>query len=495
MAFLKKKNSDPEAVTEQAEQSGQTEHTEQTEPEKPAGKHKLGKKEKGVIEKVADAKNVKEVGREYLSFENLLVNVQSYMSTKYAVELYDSEQRAAMKKLIEQYMKDNNYYVPHMTLSEVSEALYVEMAEYSFLTKWLKRTDIEEININAWNDVQIIPAHGKPFKSEEHFKSPTHAVDVVKRLLHNNKITFDASKPIVTGFLGTNIRITATHTVIVGEKTGVAASIRIVNPAKITSSQFIDSETCTEEMYNFLVDCFIHGISQVFAGETGSGKTTFMADIMSHFPSEKRLITIEEKVREFNLIKTDDKGNVLNNVVHLVTRETDDPSKDVTMQKLLTACLTMHPNALCVAEMKSNEAWEAQEAARTGHTVLTTTHASSTHGIYSRLATLCLQKYAEVPYDIIISLVAEAFPLGIYMKQLEDGSRRLMEIAECELTGHGEYTTRSIYRYDIISEEKGADGNVVIKGRFVKANPPSDAFMKRLRDNGVSAGRLEIYGR
>ncbi len=492
MAFLKKKNSDTEAVNEQSEQSEKTEHTES---KKPAGKLKHSKKEKGVIEKAADAKNVKEVEREFLSFENLLEKVQSYMSTKYAVELYDAEQRAAMKKLIEQFMKDNNYYVPHMTLSEASERLYVEMAEYSFLTKWLKRTDIEEININAWNDVQIIPARGKPFKSEEHFKSPTHAVDVVKRLLHNNKITFDASKPIVTGFLGTNIRITATHTVIVGEKTGVAASIRIVNPAKITSSQFIGSGTCSEEMYNFLVDCFIHGISQVFAGETGSGKTTFMADIMSHFPAEKRLITIEEKVREFNLIKTDNEGNVLNNVVHLVTRETDDPSKDVTMQKLLTACLTMHPNALCVAEMKSNEAWEAQEAARTGHTVLTTTHASSTHGIYSRLATLCLQKYAEVPYDIIISLVAEAFPLGIYMKQLEDGSRRLMEIAECELTGHGEYKTRTIYRYDIISEEKGENGNVVIQGRFVKANPPSDALLKRLRENGVSAERLRIYGR
>lgn len=479
--FLKKKKSpETDAVSEQEA------------PE--AKKKKRGKKEKGVIEKVADAKNVKEVEREYLTFDNLLKKVQQHMSSKYAVELYDSEQRAAMKKLIEQYMKDNNYYVPNMTLGDVSERLYVEMAEYSFLTAYLRRTDIEEININAWDDVQIIPARGKPFKSPEHFKSATHAIDVVKRLLHNNKITFDASKPIVTGFLGHNIRITATHTVVVGESTGVSASIRIVNPAKITSSQFIDNNTCTEEMYNFLVDCFIHGISQVYAGETGSGKTTFMADIMSHFPDYKRLITIEEKVREFNLIRRDGEGNVLNNVVHLVTRETDDPSKDVTMQRLLTACLTMHPNALCVAEMKSNEAWEAQEAARTGHTVLTTTHASSTHGIYSRLATLCLQKYAEVPYDIIISLVAEAFPLGIYMKQLEDGSRRLMEIAECVLTGHGEYTTRSLYRFDIVSEEKNADGSIEINGRFVKANPPTDAFMKRLRDNGVSARRLSVYG-
>ena len=87
-----------------------------------------------------------------------------------------------------------------------------------------------------------------------------------------------------------------------------------------------------------------------------SGYTDIVSEKSGNNGHYKRLITIEEKVREFNLIRRDGEGNVLNNVVHLVTRETDDPSKDVTMQRLLTACLTMHPNALCVAEMKSNEA-------------------------------------------------------------------------------------------------------------------------------------------
>lgn len=102
-------------------------------------------------------------------------------------------------------MKDNNYYIAGVTLADAADQLYREMAEYSFLTPLLARKDIEEININAWDDIQIIPSKGKPYKLEEHFTSPQHALDVVRRMLHNNKLVFDASRPLVTGFLDKNI--------------------------------------------------------------------------------------------------------------------------------------------------------------------------------------------------------------------------------------------------------------------------------------------------
>ncbi len=441
------------------------------------------KKKKGEIT-VADSGNVKEVARQMVTFEQLLKEVQLYMSKKYANELYAADKREVMKQLIKQFMKDNNYYIPNMSLADAAERLYVEMAEYSFLTPYLQRKDIEEININSWDDIQIIPSRGKTYKLSEHFTSPQHAIDVIRRLLHNNKLVFDSSRPIVTGYLGKNIRITAVHTIVVGEDIGVTASIRIVNASKITREQFIENQMCTPEMYEFLQVTYIHGISQVYAGGTGSGKTTFMADIMSHYPNDRRLITIEKSVREFDLVKRDENGRVINNVMHLVTHDSDDESKSVTMQKLLTASLTMDPDSICVAEMKNEEAWEAQEAARTGHTVLTTTHASNINGIYSRLATLCLQKYSNVPYDIIISLVTDAFPIGIFLKKLDDGKRHLMEIAECESDGRGNYSTRTLWKYEVFSETQTENG-IEINGGFVRVNPISENLSKRLHENGV----------
>lgn len=485
--FNSNKNSEKPALSSEKENLAGEKSTASAEASAPKGR----KRKRGEIN-VADSGNVKEVARQMISFEQLLKQVQIFMSQKYSNELYAADKRDIMKQLIKQFMKDNNYYIPNVTLAEAAERLYVEMAEYSFLTPYLQRKDIEEININAWDDIQIIPSKGRTYKLKEHFTSPQHAIDVIRRLLHNNKLVFDASRPIVTGYLGKNIRITAVHTIVVGEDIGVTASIRIVNASKISKEQFIEYQMCEEEMYDFLLETYIHGISQVYAGGTGSGKTTFMADIMSRFPHDRRLITIEKSVREFDLVQRDENGEVVNNVVHMVTHDSDDESKSVTMQKLLTASLTMDPDSICVAEMKNEEAWEAQEAARTGHTVLTTTHASNIQGIYSRLATLCLQKYSAVPYDIIISLVTEAFPIGVFLKKLDDGKRHIMEIAECESDGKGNYTTRTLWKYEVLSEIQTEHG-VEIDGRFVRVSPISENLSRRLHENGIPYDKLRKF--
>ena len=231
------------------------------------------KRKKGEVV-IADSGNVKEVSRVMLKFDQLLHATQEYMSKTYGLELYSSDKRDTMKQLIKQYMKDNNYYIAGVTLADAADQLYREMAEYSFLTPLLARKDIEEININAWNDIQIIHSKGRPYKLSEHFSSPQHALDVVRRMLHNNNQVFDASKPLVTGFLDKNIRISAVHELVVGKDVGVAVSIRIVNPCKITKQQFIDSEMCTEEIYDFLVVSFALGAPQ-FWQKLASGALTF----------------------------------------------------------------------------------------------------------------------------------------------------------------------------------------------------------------------------
>jgi pilus assembly protein CpaF len=153
----------------------------------------------------------------------------------------------------------------------------------------------------------------------------------------------------------------------------------------------------------------------------------------------------------------------------------------------------MHPDGIVVAEMKNEESWEAQEASHTGHTVLTTTHASSTHGIYTRLVTLCLQKYSSVPFSIITRLVCEAFPIAVFMKQLEDGSRHLMEIAECSYREGDKYDIRPLWTYEVRDEQRDDDGKVTINGEFVRRNSISDGLKQRLLENGMPQKLLSKY--
>lgn len=442
------------------------------------------------------AANENTASKVYVSFDNLLHKTQSHMAETYGERLFELD-RTTIENYIRQYIQSEKIYVKEgsadRSLSDLVSALYGEMAEYSVITPYLKRDDVEEININAWNDIQIIPSHGETYKLKDSFRSPEHAFDTVRRLLRNSKSLLDSSRPISTGFIGKNIRVTAISNDIVGSEAGVAASIRIVNAKKLTKEDFFRNGTCTVDMYDFLSTCFIGGISECFAGETGSGKTTIMADIMSNYPINRRLITIEKSVREFDLVKRDEHGKVINNVLHLVTRESDDKNKCVTMNDLLTTSLTMDPDAICVAEMKNEEAWAAQEAARTGHAVLTTTHAGSAHGVYTRLATLCLQAYSNIPYDVIIRLVCEAFPIAIYQHKLDDGVRRVTEIAEC-IYNDGDYKTIPIYKYQISRKYKDTDtGKYVIEGDFVKKNNISNGLRNRLLQNGVDEITLNRF--
>lgn len=48
--------------------------------------------------------NIKEIERIHIPFDELLSKVQQYMSTKYSVDLYRSDNRELMKQLIQQYM-------------------------------------------------------------------------------------------------------------------------------------------------------------------------------------------------------------------------------------------------------------------------------------------------------------------------------------------------------------------------------------------------------
>ena len=263
----------------------------------------------------------------------------------------------------------------------------------------------------------------------------------------------------------------------------------IVNPKKLSRDDFISYGTATAEMLDFLTEVLRFGLSICVTGSTGSGKTTLMSWILSTIPNEKRIFTIENGCREFDLVKEDAEGNVINNVVHTVTRFSDDPKQNYDQERLLEFALTCNPDIVCVGEMKSAEAFAAQEAARTGHAVITTTHANSCKATYYRMVTLCTQKY-DMGDKTLYNLVTEAFPIVLFVKKLEDNSRRVMEITECELLEDGTRQLHTLYRYHV-SETSIEDGKVKVHGEFQKVSSISASLQKRLLENGMPPRLLE----
>ncbi len=430
----------------------------------------------------------------YMYFPQVLRRVQEYISSNYAVLISDEnieDCKTKMKSYIKKYIEDNKFKVDGFTSINLIDRLYTEMAEFSFITKYLNRDDIEEININSYDDIKITYANGDIIPSEEHFNSPTHAMDVIRRLLHQSGMILDNSQPIVVGHLSDKIRITAIARGIVDKGVGVSVSIRIVNPRKLTKQDFIQGGTASEQMMDFLELAHRYGESICFTGATSSGKTTLMSYILSTLPNNKRIFTIENETREFNLIKKNDKGEVINNVIHTVTRHSDDPKQSITMAKLLETALTVNPDYICVAEMKSDEAFYAQESARSGHGVSTTIHANSCIATYYRMVTLCKQRY-DMDEKTLYNLVTEAFPIVMFCKKLEDNTRHIMEITECLIKEGGNREIRTLYKYNV-TDNIEADGKIKIIGYYEKVNDISKTMQRRLLENGMSKAELSKF--
>ncbi len=428
----------------------------------------------------------------YSDLSDVISRTQHYFTKNYTALIDNkniTEAEIMTKNYIKKYIEDENFNVENYKTDELVIRIYEEMAEFGLLSKYLKDNTVEEININSWEDIKITYENGDVIRSKEKFTSPKHATDIVKRLLQKSNMIMDNSNPIVVGHLSNKIRITAINKGIVDENIGVSCSIRIVNPKQFEKKDFIENETASEEMIDFLVDAHKYGASICFTGATGSGKTTLMGFILSQLPNNKRIFTIENHTREFNLIKKDKDGNVINNVIHTITKEHEDKDKRITMSKLLETALTVNPDYICVAEMKSDEAFYAQEAARSGHAVTTTIHANSCVATYHRMVTLCKQKY-DLADDLLYKLVTEAFPIVVFTKKTDDNKRRVMEITECVINNNGVRDINTLYKF--VADETIFDetGKVKIKGKYLKGKNISDNLLKLLIENGLDKNNI-----
>ena len=434
-----------------------------------------------------------------LTYEAILEDVQRYFSENHASTIAGAgdgdTQRASsvLKELMVQYLVKRKYSLQGFTTEELCTRLYEDMAGYSFLKKWIYAPDVEEVNINAYNDIEVIMNSGRSIKIPERFSSPQHAIDVVRRMLNACGMVIDDTLPSVIGFLDRNIRISVDKTPIVDSDVGVNASIRIVNQQTVSEEKLLESGSATAEMLHFLTACIRYGVSVCIAGSTGSGKTTIMAWLLSNVPDNRRLITIEEGSREFDLVKRDKDGNILNSVVHLLTRPHENPSIDIDQDFLLERVLRKHPDVIGVGEMRSAaESLSAAESSRTGHTVVTTIHSNSCESTYRRMMTLAKRKYA-MDDSILMQIMVEAYPVVVFTKQLEDRSRKITEIIEGEDYLDGKLIYHSLYKYHVEDNVTDSDGNARVLGHHQKAEAISATLQKRLLDNGIPHRELEEF--
>lgn len=418
-----------------------------------------------------------------LTYEDILERTREHVSSEYSEELSsvitNPEASDIVHRLIGDYIKESEIKLDGYNIEQLTKKLFDDMVGFGFLDQYIHNEGVEEINGNSWRDIEIVTM-GKYRKLKTHFETPQRAVDTVKKMARLGNMILDNQTPIIDSYIRKGIRLSAAIPPVVDDDTGVAFSLRRQRMMKTTALDLLNWKTASKDELNFLTMLVDHGVSVGISGATSSGKTTDISFLLNSIDLSKRIYTIEEN-RELDLTHEDDDHIISSRVVHLCTRDSTSENMTIDANKLLRHALRFNPDIICVAEMRGAEAMTAQEAARTGHAVVTSLHANSARASYFRILSMCRMGGTELSDTTLLRFIIEAFPVMVYKKQMPDGTRRIMEIVEANDLKDGIIEATTLFKFDIETEQHLHVGYI------------SDKLAQQLFNDGVDKKTLSRF--
>lgn len=415
-------------------------------------------------------------------YDQILENARDHINSSYselASVITNPDLGLTVRRLISSFIAEESMHLPGKTMNQLSDMIYGDMVGFGFLEEYIHDPDVEEINGNSWRDIEVVKKDSW-FKLPVHFSSPQRGVDTIRKMARLGGLVLDSTTPIIDSYLTKGIRLSAAIPPVVDNDTGIVFSLRRQRLMRVTAQALIDWDTATKDELALLVMLVNHGVSVCLAGATSSGKTTDVSFVLNSIDLTKRIYTIEE-TRELDLTREDEDGSVVSRVVHLCTREGTSEKFRVTQNQLLRHSLRFHPDIICPSEMRGAEAMTAQEAARTGHAIVTTLHANGARHAYGRIMSMCRMSDTKLEDSTLMRFIVEAFPVMVFKKQLQNGKRKVMEIVEAVGIKDGDVVANTLYLFDVDND------------RHVQVGKLSPGLAQRLHDDGADQELLQRY--
>ncbi|MFQ3320061.1 MAG: flagellar protein FlaI [Natronomonas sp.] len=250
------------------------------------------------------------------------------------------------------------------------------------------------------------------------------------------------SEPLMDGTLPDGSRVQLTFGSDVATR-GSNFTIRKFANVPFTPVDLVERGTFNVEQMAYFWLAIANNRSLIFAGGTGSGKTTSMNAVSMFIPEDAKVVSIED-TREITLPH--------DNWIQSLTREsiTSEGRGEVSMYELLQAALRQRPEYLLVGEIRTeqNVAFTFFQAIGTGHTAYTTIHAESIEGVLNRLE----NKPLNVPGQMVLELDI----ISVQKQTFMDGDRVRRNDGVTEILP-GEDASDSIRAIDIFDRDAEAD--------------------------------------
>jgi pilus assembly protein CpaF len=311
---------------------------------------------------------------------------------------------------------------------------------------------VSDILVNRFDQVYV-EREGLLEPVDVVFKDDAHLMRIIERIVSSVGRRIDESSPMVDARLADGSRVNAIIPPLALD--GPALSIRRFRTDKLGAQDFVERDSMTQPMLDFVQAAVAARLNVIVSGGTGAGKTTLL-NMLSGFISEKeRIVTIEDAA-ELTLRQR--------HVVRLETRPPNIEGKGAVRQRqLVINALRMRPDRIIVGEVRGDEALDMLQAMNTGHDgSLTTVHANSARDALHRLDTMVAMANLNIPERAVRQQIVSAVQLVVHVSRMADGTRKVTSITE--ITGmEGEMISmQDIFVFD----RTGINGAGRVCGRF-----------------------------
>jgi pilus assembly protein CpaF len=298
--------------------------------------------------------------------------------------------------------------------------IFAYATDYGEMDEFFDDPQISEIMVNGPSQI-FIEKHGKLLLTNAKYESELQLRLAINHIINPFGRYVNYRHPMVDAHLKDGSRINAVIPPVAQQ--GSCLSIRRFLKDKLSVEDLIEKNALTQGMSDFVAVCVAARLNVIVAGNTSSGKTTFLNILTRAIPDHERIVTIEDSV-ELQMMQT-----------HKVSLEARPPDYNgegqVTIRDLVRNALRMRPDRIIVGEIRGGEALDMLQAMNTGHDgSMTTIHSNSPRDTLSRIETMTLMAGFELPVLAIRKQIASALDLIVYLTRFPDGTRKVTQISE-----------------------------------------------------------------
>ncbi|MFL6115207.1 MAG: CpaF family protein [Catenulispora sp.] len=312
--------------------------------------------------------------------------------------------------------------------ARITEAVINVLFGLGGLQPLLDDQDIENIYVNGHSAVFVDTVSEKGKRVGAVAGSDEELVDMIRLAAARTGVEerrFDRGSPEVNLELADGSRMHA----IAWITPNPAITIRRHRFTRVRLSGLVELGTLSSEVAAQLAACVLAKKNIVIAGSTNAGKTTFLRALAAQIPPNERLITVEDTLE----LRLHSDTEAHPNVIALQSREPNTEGEGAISQaQCVRAGLRMSPDRVIVGEVRGDEVLPMLGAMSQGNDgSMTTVHANSTAGVFTRFATYAAQSPERLSLEAANMLIAGAVDVVVHVTRI-GGRRVLTGIREVE---------------------------------------------------------------